>query len=367
MNRSAAGGTTPRSSLAADASDKSPAEIEQEIGRTRGELGRTLDALERKLAARHLVEKGIDMIKESMGGNEALNRGLGLVRANPIPVALIGLGVTWLLASNTGVVETVAGNERVRAAGRRVTGLASDLGARAGAIASDVAGRVGMSGSAEEEGEEGGGGRTGSRTGEGGRNESGGWVHQVAGAAQGAVRSVRDSGGAVLGRAGDYAGFAGDGASRVADQLTDAFERHPILVGAVGAMAGALLGALLPATRLEDSLVGETRDEIWERAGEVGQQAISRVRQVAERSVGAAAGAAYEVAKEEADKLAPEQTGEGGNQPPRGSQGSSEQRGSQQAQGQGQGGQQRAGQTTGQGSSQRPGAPAGTPGPNRDR
>ena len=72
-----------------------------------------------------------------------------------------------------------------------------------------------------------------------------GWMHQVTDRAQGVVRSARDSGGAVLDRAGESAG-------RVADQVGDMFERHPLLIGAIGMLAGGLLAALLPSSRVED-------------------------------------------------------------------------------------------------------------------
>jgi len=49
------------------------------------------------------------------------------------------------------------------------------------------------------------------------------------------LRSARDSGEAMLNRAGLY---AGDGASQVANQVNQAFERHPLAIGAMGLMAG---------------------------------------------------------------------------------------------------------------------------------
>ena len=58
--------------------------------------------------------------------------------------------------------------------------------------------------------------------------------------------ATRDSSGAMLDR-------ASDGASRVADQVADTFERHPLLIGAIGMMAGALIAALLPPSRAEDA------------------------------------------------------------------------------------------------------------------
>jgi hypothetical protein len=278
--------------------DRSPAEIERDIDHTRVDIALTLDALERRLSARHLVEKGFDMLKETLGNTDTMNRSLDLIRANPVPVVLMGIGAAWLIASNTNVVDRLAQDERVGAARRRVADMASHVGARAGELASDVAGRVGL-GSAGSSSEAPLGHTGNTMVDDAGRAESDGWVHQVADMAQGALRSARDSGEAMLNRAGVY---AGDGAGRVADQVSDAFQRHPLVIGSIGVMAGALIAALLPATRVEDELLGDTRDSLWHKAQEAGEQALSQVRDAATRAVDAAGGAAADTVKSELDK-----------------------------------------------------------------
>jgi Protein of unknown function (DUF3618) len=269
------------------------AEIEREIDHTRRELAMTLAALERKLAARYLVEKGFDMFKDTLGDDYGLNRSLEIVRANPVPIALIGIGAAWLLASNSGVVDRIAQDQRVAAARRRVTGLASDVGNRAGELASTMAERVGIAGNGADRPL----GYTGNPMVDeaDARTDSAGWVHQMSDIAQDAIRSARDSGGAMLDRTQDQA-------SRIADHVTDAFGRHPLLIGAIGVMAGAMIAALLPATRVEDEWFGGARDELWQRAEAVGQEAVSRVRDTAVRAADAAADAAADTVKSEADK-----------------------------------------------------------------
>jgi Protein of unknown function (DUF3618) len=220
----------------------SAAEIEDEIRRTRGELALTLDALAYRLAPRQLVGRGIEMITQSIDGNGGLRAEIGeAVRANRLPLAVIGAGVAWLLARNL----TTAGS---------------------GNAESDVP-----------------------------RPERGGeaWVHQAAGAARGAIRSVRDTGGAVLERAGQYVEYAaqpGDQVRHAGGSLRAAFERYPLLIGLVGLASGAALAALLPATRRERDWVGETREELWKKAEEVGREAIDGVRNLAEHKARAAKG-----------------------------------------------------------------------------
>ena len=266
--------------------------VERDIARTRGELALTLAALERKLAARYLADEGMKMLKDTLGEDYGVNRGVEFVRNNPIPVALIGLGAAWLIANQTNAIDRIAQDERIRSAGRRVGDLASDLGNRAGDMASSAAQRIGITGNGADHPL----GHTGNpMIDQPGGGMGSGWVHQITDQAQGVVRSARDSGGAMLDRATDRAG-------RVADQVGDMFERHPLLVGALGMLAGGLLAAMLPRTPAEDEWFGPSRDRLWNRAEKAGEETVSRVRDVAMRAADAAADAAAETIHKEADK-----------------------------------------------------------------
>lgn len=272
------------------------ADVERDIARTRGELALTLAALERRLAARYLADEGLKMLKDNLGDDYGVNRGLEFVRNNPIPVAMIALGAAWLIASQTEAVDRIARDERIRAAGRRVGDLASDLGNRAGEMASSAAQRIGMTGNGMGNGVDRPLGHTGNpMIDQPGSGMGSGWMHQVTDRAQGVVRSARDSGGAMLDRAGESAG-------RVADQVGDIFERHPLLIGALGMLAGGLLAALLPSTRVEDEWFGPSRDQLWNRAEKAGEETVTRVRDVAMRAADAAADAAAQTVQKETDK-----------------------------------------------------------------
>ena len=271
-------------------------DVERDIARTRGELALTLAALERKLAARYLAEEGLKMLKDNLGDDYGVNRGLEFVRNNPIPVAMIGIGAAWLIASQTDAVDRLARDERVQAARRRVGDLATDLGNRAGEMASSAAQRIGMTGNGVGDGADRPLGHTGNAMiDQSGSGMGSGWMHQVTDRAQGVVRSARDSGGAMLDRAGESAG-------RVADQVGDMFERHPLLIGAIGMLAGGLLAALLPSTRVEDEWLGPSREQLWNRAEKAGEETVSRVRDVALRAADAAADAAAQTVHKETDK-----------------------------------------------------------------
>jgi hypothetical protein len=90
-------GTTVREGYAANG--RSPAEIEDDIARTRAEMDETLAALERKLSPGELVDKALGY----MGGPREFYDNLGhTVRDYPVPTTLVGIGLAWLMAASSG-------------------------------------------------------------------------------------------------------------------------------------------------------------------------------------------------------------------------------------------------------------------------
>jgi len=229
--------------------------------------------------------------------NESLQHSLDVIRANPIPVALIGLGVAWLISNNTGMTDRVTGTasdmgRRVSDTASRITDTASDMSRRAGELASGAAQKVGLAGSGDRAL-----GHTGNPVVDRGGEGSAGWVHQMSDQASGALRSARDTSGAMLNRVGSYAG---------ADGVSEVFERNPLIIGAIGVMTGALIAALLPMSQVENELLGETRDQLWQQAEDFGEEAVQRVREAATeaatRAVDAATGAAVETVRQLGEK-----------------------------------------------------------------
>ena len=203
--------------------------------------------------------KGIEMFIDSRKGG-----GLGeMIQANSVPLSLIGIGIAWLVASNTGLADRVVNDERVQAARRRIGEFAGDLGIGGGS--NDGSGRRVLGPDGEPL----------TRT-DSGRGD--GWVHQAAGAARGAISTVRDAGSAVL----DRAGAAGDLANRASSQVTEKLSTDPWLIGVAGLVAGAIFAAILPPTRIEQDYIGEARDGLWSKANELGHEAAERVRELAD-------------------------------------------------------------------------------------
>lgn len=195
--------------------------------------------------------------------------------ANRIPLALIGVGAAWLVVGNTGLAERVAKDERVQSMRRRAGEIANDIGLGGAAGQSDKAGPPGQILGPD--------GEPLARTGGGSRTD--GWIHQAAGAARGAIGTVRDAGSTALDRAGGYAGNAGDLAKRAGDQVTGRLQSDPWLIGIVGLVAGALAAAILPPTSVEQEYVSAARDQVWNRAADLGHDAAGRVRELADSTV----------------------------------------------------------------------------------
>lgn len=191
-----------------DARGKPAAEIEQDIESTRAELGALLNALERRLAPRELVDRGVDMLKDHLGGKMG-----AALREHPAPIALIGAGIGWLL-----VAETAGAG--VKAAGRVAASAARPIGE--GMAATESASEP-LYPAGEEFG-----GYAYART----KPGVGGAAASMAQSADQAIARVR----AALGRA-------------VAD--------NPIAVGLTGLVAGLTLGLVLPrldrAARAEEA------------------------------------------------------------------------------------------------------------------
>ena len=190
-----------------------------------------------------------------------------VMRDNAIPITLIGIGTAWLLASTTGVADRVANDDRVHAARRRISELAGNAGLASGTREPRGGSILGPDG------------KPLSRAGE---DYEDSWVHQAAGAAKNVITSVRDAGSAVLDRAGSASEFAG----RASNQVRDKLSTDPWLIGVAGLVAGAVLAAMLPPTRIEQDYIGEARDNLLNRAEELGHEAAERVRELADNGIG---------------------------------------------------------------------------------
>jgi hypothetical protein len=129
----------------------------------------------------------------------------------------------------------------------------------------------------------------------------------VSGAAQsarekvaGAAETVREKASAVAGTARETAretvGTVQEQASRLRErahvQVRDAkigfwqkLDQDPLVVGAAAMAVGLVAGLLIPTTRREEEVLGETRDEMLSRAQKKGREVIDKGKHVAQTAV----------------------------------------------------------------------------------
>ncbi|HEV2550207.1 MAG TPA: DUF3618 domain-containing protein [Stellaceae bacterium] len=243
-----------------DGAGKSPQEIEHDIADTRAELGELLDEIERRLAPRQLLERGMNMLKDATGLGETIRR-------NPVPLALIGVGVGWMLLSE---------------------GTRGRVSERAGDLARQLRDKVTGSTASTEPGdpaayalEEPAAGYAYAR------QKSG----RVMGEAEERPSRLSDAARQGMERAGEYAGAAGERLNDMRSRIGALVEDRPLVLGVLGILAGALVALLLPRRELEDRLVGSAGEDMRRRAGQLGREAADRAQEVMERTADAAADA----------------------------------------------------------------------------
>ena len=242
------------------------------------------------------------------------------VRNNPIPAALTGIGLAWLLMNRSS-----AAADRARSKwdddgrGGRVSSNRSQHDRRPEPSLGNEIGRAvdgaKQAGGHLVEGVE--------HAAQAAGNAIGGLAHQASDRASTAIHTARDAAGHLVDQtshaAGDFAHMAKEqagrltaeaatvaghvtdevrgGARRVERVLGDTLRERPMVLGAVAFAAGAAVALSLPRTDREDSLMGEVRDELVQRAQAVGGDVAHTVQELgtegAKSAINAVAGAVH--------------------------------------------------------------------------
>jgi Protein of unknown function (DUF3618) len=334
---------------------KSPEEVQREVRQSRAQVEETLEALQERLSPGQLFEQAVDYMRSNNGTDFLRNLGAA-VRDNPVPVALVGTGLAWLMLSGarsrrrgyddhlldeyaegrygagdypagyyvagdyvedyddeTDFGETPGGYEHrsggkgfierakrtAEAARRRAQRLRTAGQARAYELSEDV------SETAQGWGES---ARDNARR---ARETAGEWSAGARANVRSARARARRLGASASHRLSETGEQLWHGAREAGDRATyygrrarsgflETLHEHPLVLGALGLAVGAAIGAALPATEREDEWLGDTRDRLKDRAKEAGREQVEKAR--------AAAGAAYSAAREEAERqgLTPE-------------------------------------------------------------
>jgi hypothetical protein len=285
--------------------DRQPSstQIRSEIERTRADMDETFDALERKMTPGQILGEAWHLTR---GGTSAGASKLWQVaREHPLPSAVIGLGLGWLL------VESSRGEERpsygtsyntdynrARGTGRSNwagSGRSSlyESSAGYGAYPESYNANYQESYDASEGGSVSGRVSSAASSVKDAATSAG---HKVADAASSAGHKVSDMAGSVREHASDLTHGARDKATalgystryqarRAQTGFWQMMEENPLAVGIATLTLGVLAGLSLPSTRKENELMGETRDKLVDRIEEAGREALEKGKQVAETAV----------------------------------------------------------------------------------
>ena len=297
-------------------------QIRNEIEETRREMDRNLDALESRLTPSQLAMEAWGLFR---GGSSAgASRLLKIAKQHPGPAAVIGVGLAWMLSENS------KSNERREYAYRPGYAGAYGYSDRRGYAGTAGYGygpeaRFGNDYDNEYQGE----GRLSSAMHSARDTVSGAAgtaKHAVAGAASTTKHAVTDAASTAKDAVTGAAHTAADAVSGAKERLVDAtgaareraryqayqarvgfwetMEESPLAMGAAALAIGVVAGLMIPSTRKEDEMMGETRDRLMDRAREVGEEALEKGKHVAT--------AAVETLKEEAERqdLTPEKLAE---------------------------------------------------------
>jgi hypothetical protein len=161
------------------------------------------------------------------------------VKRNPLPAALVGMGIMWLFSNRSPIAD--AGSE-----------VARNFGRGAGALISSAANDVQDSFSTASQ------------------------------AAKQSIDAVTEGGSrmsdAVSTRLEPVPAMVADAFDNIRNNLSETFVRQPLALGMLGLAVGAAVAASMPVTETENEYLGETSDSVKSKASEMfeekSQQAV---------------------------------------------------------------------------------------------
>jgi ElaB/YqjD/DUF883 family membrane-anchored ribosome-binding protein len=242
--------------------EKRADEIERDIEQTRADVSATIDAIQSKLTPGQMMDQAITYLRTSLPADFGRNLA-ETTRNNPMPVALIGVGIAWLAMSGRNGTAIGSANRRMQsdidALGPEFDGFGSEEGPSLSERARQATHR------AREAGEH-------------ARDRVGETVHGARERVGEAMHEARDTMHQVADRSRRTYAQARSSVSHVV-------EEQPLVIGALGLAVGAALGAALPRTEQEDELMGDARDSLMDRATDTAHEYTERATEKARRAM----------------------------------------------------------------------------------
>jgi ElaB/YqjD/DUF883 family membrane-anchored ribosome-binding protein len=272
--------------------ERQVSEIRENIEQTRVQMGGTIDEIQERLSPAYIKEQVKEQVKEqyeqaketvreaTIGKVEDMvervsntvyetRRGIvDTIKANPVPAALVGIGLAWMWMSGRenpyGATGRSYGRDP-RGYDRRSSSFTRQGGPGVWERTTDAAGNL-----ADKTKET--------------MSDMVGQVQENAGDLAGRAKStVSDVVNRTQETAGHLAEQAQHQARRAGDRVQTAMHETPLAVGAIALALGAGVGLAIPQTRKENDLMGETRDALVDRAQTAMKGTLDQVQQVAER------------------------------------------------------------------------------------
>jgi ElaB/YqjD/DUF883 family membrane-anchored ribosome-binding protein len=270
-----------------DIDRRSSDDIKHDIDRTLSSMDSTVTQLQSKMTVRGIVNEITGGLAEGGGATGIAGKVSGRVwesaKHNPVPAALIGLGVAWLIADRMGRGRD--GYEVGRGRDRDWLSPGAEY----------FPGR--SPGSFSGQSHEGGSGIGDKLSGL--RDKASEALGSIKDRVSGAAHSARERASGVSRSAGDLREHASDLGHRAREKLHDVSGavqtravhlRHqtedlyvdsPLAFGAAAVALGLAGGLLVPSTRKESELMGEASDQFKHKARELGTSALHEGAQVA--------------------------------------------------------------------------------------
>jgi len=244
---------------------KSSADVEAEVEASRNNLDRNVEALKQKMTPGQLFDEAARMLGAS--GQQVGAKFVEQAKANPMPLAVVGLGLAWLMVSNG----------KSHAAAEPRSFAAADYG---------------------DYGDEGGAGdglkektqQTAQSLSDKAHGLGDALKDKVAGARASAVDTARSAAQSLNGAAAEARDKAGLAAQQVQRTFAQTLESEPLLLAGLGLIVGVAVGAAFPSTEAENRLMGEHRDHLVDKGKDLAQSGLEKAADAAEATYGAVKG-----------------------------------------------------------------------------
>lgn len=279
-------------------------QLERETEETRAQISATLDELRARMSVGQVVDQLVDYASDSTGGMffHNLRR---QVANNPLPVVLMGAGLAWLAMSNRRPTNGVGVRRDSLSAGRAGNSLretshawadqaksaSREWSESARESASDVrdAARAKVTSAAD----------AASQTYQNATARAGDAAARLQGAARSAADSMMETASNTYEGAAEQASRASQkikqSASHMRSNLADTtssmktfLNDQPLVLAGMGIAMGAIIGAALPSTTVEDELMGEESDKLKQKSAELAEGQMVKASAVAAHALDAA-------------------------------------------------------------------------------